>query len=153
MSTHKLIYEDQESVELIALRSAEQPYKVVWRLNRALGIKLKKVEEFMLKQEAIMEGSQDLFSADITTPSFEVFTLDEIDAETESLVLVSNKDQGTELFSEAKGFDMVLFVYSQIIEKETIKELLDTMEGTIATRMITCSSYARLNTPFNYFEL
>jgi len=153
MPTHKLILQEQEAIELIALRSSEPPYKVVWGLNKALGVKMKKVDDYSLDENGQVSDETKLFTDSKHSPRYEVFAL-EMDAfDTEALVLVSNKDQGRELFTEAQGFDMVIFISSQELGVEEITEHLNELPGTLTTRVISCISYARLRNPFNYFDL
>jgi hypothetical protein len=153
MSVHKLIFEDNEAVELIALRSSDLPYKVVWRLNKALNVKLSKVGDYELNRELNQIAVTGLFQAEFKEPSFEVFSLGKEEAESEALVLVSNKDEGILLFKEAKGFDMVLFMSSQRFDYDHMQDLLDSLEETMVTKRISCLSYSKFNTPFNYFDL
>jgi hypothetical protein len=153
MPVHKLIFEDHEAVELIALRSSELPYKIVWRLNKALDMKLSKVGDYELNRELNQIAVTELFQTQFNEPSFEVFSLSKEESESEAFVLVSNKDEGILLFKEAKGFDMVLFISSQRIDYDQVHDLLDSFGETMATKRISCKSYSKFNTPFNYFDL
>jgi hypothetical protein len=154
MSTLKLVVDEQDAIELIALRCNEPAYKVAWYLNRKLGLDLMKVEEYDPGVEDAGEGSNNLFQSSEVNPTFEVFALEEEeqDLEGEVFVLVTNNDQGAVLFSEAKGFDMVIFNSLREVGTDDLKKTLTDMEGMLTLQEIECTSFSKLINPFNYFD-
>ncbi len=154
MTTLKLVIDEQEAIDLIALRSNEPAYKVAWYINKKLGLDLLKLDEYNPGTEDSQVSLPDLFQTSSQTPTFEVFGLEEEeqDLEGQVFVLVTNNDQGAVLFSEAKGFDMVIFNSLREVDGDDLIQILTDMEGMLTLQQIKCTSYSKLINPFNYFD-
>jgi len=98
----KFIPEENLSNSIIGISSLHQDFQIAWSLNNILEINLKKAQDILIRLKNKKE---------VNTFSFSLFSF--VDLDENYFFLLSNKDNGTNLYSKYKNIDYFLIIKSE----------------------------------------
>lgn len=146
MAKLKLELEGEVTLRLLGIQSSWSEHRLVWAMNKQLGIRLQRDRDFTIETHAerIAGG---LFDQE-PTHYFSVFVYEN---EEEQAILVANLGQGMALYDKKRKLDYIFKMDSNRIEETECMRLLSEIRGVLAVTRIDCSADENVGRPFSDF--
>ena len=143
----KLDIEKEEVLELIGFQSNWSEHKLVWSLNKSLGLRLKRLNDYVLENREMSRGA--LFSTQELKYAYSVY---HYESEEEQIALVANIAEGKALYSVGRAFDYLLRIDGNQQRVDEIDERLANHRAILATGRIRCDTTHDAAAPFNALD-
>jgi hypothetical protein len=143
----KLDIEKEEVLELIGFQSNWSEHKLVWALNKSLGLRLKRLNDYVLENKEMSRGA--LFSAQELKYAYSVY---HYESEEEQVVLVANIAEGKALYSVGRAFDYLLRINGNQPRFVDLDERLANHRAVLAIGHIRCDTTHDAAAPFNALD-
>lgn len=147
MAILRLNIEDEDNLELLGIQSNWPEHRLVWSLNKELGVLLERSEDYVLELE-MGNNHHGLFSTD-KEKEFSVFVFE---SDFERIILISNLAQGVALYDKGRSFDYLLRIDSAQRSLRDLSDQISEMKGILAVSKIDCDPGEKAAKPFNLLE-
>ena len=147
MATLRLNIEDEDDLELLGIQSNLAEHRLVWSLNKELGVLLERSKDYVLELD-MNQNPQSLFNTE-KEKEFSVFVFE---SDFERITLISNLAEGVALYDKGRSFDYLLRIVSAERSFRDLCDQISEMKGILAVSKIEVDSGDKAAKPFNLLE-
>jgi len=147
MAILRLNIEEDDTLELLGIQSSWPEHRLVWSLNKELGILLERTQDYVLELD-MNQSPQSLFSSE-KEKEFSVFVFE---SDFEKITLIANLAQGMALYDKGRAFDYLLRIDSPQRSLRDLSDQVNEMKGILAVSKIECGPGDQAAKPFNLLD-
>ena len=131
----RLELEEEVRMQLLGLQSSWPEHKLVWSINKQLGLHLTRQEDFEIELNQ-GDTSNTLFESD----SKYYYSVFYHEGEQEQAILVANLNKGMALYDRKRKLDFLLRIESNVRTLSECSQTLNQIRGVLAVTKIDCSA-------------